>query len=103
LFPYYTIIRVYGLEEKPYRIPTFLTPHIFSPEVLRKRLHSDELHFSSKKQTSTFKVPITVGPFTVKNKAVVEMIDDMMACFGFVEYFSCQYDPHHLISKRRKR
>ena len=27
----------------------------------------------------------------------------MMACFGFVEDFSCQYDPPHIISKRRKK
>ena len=103
MFPNYIVIRVYGFEENPSRFPTFLTPHIFSLEVLRQRLHFDELHFESKKQTSTFKVPITVGPFTMRNKATIELIDDMMAYFGFVEDFSCQYDPHHLISKRRKR
>ena len=103
LFPNYTFIRVYGSEEKPYRLPTFLTPHIFSLEVLIQRPHYDELHFPSKKQTSTFKVPITIGPFKVRNKVVVELIDDMIAYFGFVEDFSCQYDGQHLISKRRKK
>lgn len=66
-------------------------------------MHFDELHFSSKKQTSTFKVPITIGPFTVKNRAAIELIDDIMACFGFDLYFACQYDPLHIISKKRKR
>ena len=61
------------------------------------RLHSDELHFSSKKQPSTFKVPITIGPFIVKNRAAIELIDDIMACFGFALDFSCQYDPFHII------
>lgn len=103
MFPEYTMIRVYGYEHQPYRPPTFLTPRIFSLEVLRKRLHSDELHFSSKKKTSTFKVPITVGPFTIKNKEAIVLIDDMMACFGFSQDFSCQYDPLHIISKKRKR
>ena len=70
---------------------------------MRQRLHSDELHFSSKKQTSTFQFPITIGPFTVRNKVVVEFIDDMMACFDFYEEPFYQYDPHHLISKRRKK
>ena len=67
-------------------------------------MHSDELHFSSKKQTSTFfKVPITIGPFTVKNRSGIELIDDIMACFGFALDFSFQYDPLHIISKKRKR
>ena len=97
------MIRVYGSEHQPYRLPAFLMPRIFSLEVLRQILHSDELHFSSKKQTSTFKVPITVGPFTVKNRVAIELIDDMMACFVFAQDFSCQYDPFHIISKKRKR
>ena len=85
----YALIRVYGWEDQPYKLPSFLTPRIFSVEVLRQRLHSDELHFSSKKQTSTFKVPITIGLFTVKNRVVVELIDDIMACFGFASDFAC--------------
>ena len=66
-------------------------------------MHSNEIHFSSKKQTSTVKVTIIVGPFTVINRESIELIDDMMACFGFVQDFSCQYDPLHIISKKRKR
>jgi len=79
----YTVIRVYGSEDQTYRIPAFLTPRIYSLVVLRKRLHSDELDFSSKKQTSTFNVPITIGPFIVKNRESIDLIDDIMACFGF--------------------
>ena len=94
---------MYVYEQQSYRLSTFLTPHIFSLEVLRQRLHFDELHFASKKPTSTFKVPITVGPFVVKNKAVIELIDNMMACFDFVQDFYFQYDPRHIISKKRKR
>lgn len=72
-------------------------------EVLRQRLHSDELHFSSKKQTSNFKVPIPIRPFIVKKKETIELIDDIMACFRFASYFSCQYDPLQIISKKKKR
>ena len=103
LFPEYIVIRIYGFDQPPYRLPTFLTPRIFSLEVLRKRLNSNELHFSSKNQTSTFKVPITVGPFIVKNREAIELIDDMMPCFGFIQDLSCQYDPLHIIFKKRKR
>ena len=68
-----------------------------------QRLHSNELHFSSKKQTSIFKVPITIGPFTVNRRAAIELIDDIMAFFGFASYFACQYEPLHIISKKKKR
>lgn len=93
LYPEYIVIRVYGSEDQPYRLPSFLTLRIFSLEVLRLRLQSDELHFSRKKQTSTFKVLITIRPFIVKNRAVIAMIGGIMACFGFASDFACQYDP----------
>ena len=35
LYPYYIVIRVYGSEDQPYRLLAFLTPRIFSLEVLR--------------------------------------------------------------------
>ena len=38
----------------------------------------------------------------MKNKATIELIDDIMACFGFASYFACQYDPLHIISKKNK-
>lgn len=85
----YTILRIYGFEEQPYRHPSFLRPRIFSLEVLWQRLHSNELHFSSKKRTSNFKVPITIGPFEVRNKATIELIDDIKACFKFFPDESC--------------
>jgi len=76
---------------------------IFSLEVLRQILHSDLVHFASRNQASSFKVPRTLGPFTMKHKSIVELIDDIMACFGFQEEPSCQYYPHHIISYRRKK
>jgi hypothetical protein len=103
LFKKYKMIRIYGSEEKLYILSVFLTPSIFALEVLRQRLHSYLVHLASRNQTSSFKVPITLGPFIVKHKSIVELIDDIMACFGFQEEPSCQYDPYHIISDRRKK
>lgn len=103
LYQNYTIIKIYGSEEQPYRLPSLLTPRIFSLEVLRQKLHSYELHFSRKKQSSNFKVPITIGTFTVKNKATIELIDDIVACFRFIPDEDCQYGPLQLISKKKKK
>lgn len=94
---------MYGCEEPPYKLPVFLTPRIFALEVLRQRLHSDQLHFSSKMHTTNLKFPITVGPFIVRNKLAIELIDGIMACFSFITNEACKYDPLQIISKKKKR
>lgn len=50
LYKDYTIIRVYGSEISPYKLPTFLTPIIFVLEILRKIFNSDYIHFSKQNQ-----------------------------------------------------
>lgn len=98
----YTILIIYGAELKPYRLPTFLTPRIFALKVLRQRFNSDYVHFSSNNQATSFKFPIPVGPFTVKSKVTVKLIDEMLVCFNFEEYMACQYDPCQIISNKVK-
>lgn len=93
----YTILRMYGAEVNPYRLPAFLTTRIFALEVLRQRSNSDFFHFASKNQAASLKLLVVVGPFTIKNKAVVQLIDEMMTCYKFEEDRSCQYDPYHII------
>ena len=62
LYREYTVIRIYGFEKSPYKLPKFLTPRIFALEVLRQRLDLDYIHFTGKNQARTFKLPMTVGP-----------------------------------------
>ena len=38
LYKYFTILRVYGFEDEPYRLPVLLTKSIFVLEFLRQRL-----------------------------------------------------------------
>ena len=103
LYMDYIVFRVYGAEVNPYGLPTFLTPRIFALEILRRRFNSYFIQFSSKNQVASFKLPLTIGPFTVKNKEVVKLIDEMMACYKFEEDQACQYDPYHIISYKRKK
>ena len=35
LFENYTMIRVYGFDKPPYRLPAYLTPRIFAMEIIR--------------------------------------------------------------------
>ena len=72
LYKDFIVIRIYGAEKKPYKLPKFLTPIIFGLEILRQRFDLDYVHFTSRNQAGTFKLPMTVGPFTVKNRSVVK-------------------------------
>lgn len=92
LYKDYTVIRVYGSELSPYKFPTLLTPRLFALEILRQRFNSDYIHFSKQNQAASFKMPITIGPFTVKSRSTTQLIEDILTCFGFEEDVSCQYD-----------
>ena len=58
LFENYTVIRVYGFDRPPYKLPAFLTPRIFAMEIIRQRFHADLQHFCSRKQASIIKMSI---------------------------------------------
>ena len=46
---------------------------------------------------------MTIGPFTVKNRNVVKIIEEVMACFQFEDGISCQYDPLGIIQDKREK
>ena len=81
LYKEYTIIRMHGSKKIPYKLHKFLTPRIFTLEILRQRLDSDYVHFTSRNQDGTFKLPLIVGPFIVKIKNAVKLIEDIMVSF----------------------
>ena len=45
-------------------------------------------------------MPVTIGPFTIKNKSVAQLIEDMLVCFGLEEDVSCQYDLIMIIEEK---
>ena len=55
LYKDFTMIRVYGIEKNPYKLPKFLTPRIFGLEILIQRFDSDYIQFTSRNQAGTFK------------------------------------------------
>ena len=50
-----------------------------------------------------FEFPITVGPFTINNKAFSQIIDRLLACYNFEYDEACHYDPHHIILAKRMK
>ena len=45
---------------------------------------------------------MAVGPFTVKNKSALPMIENFLKEKGFAMEATINYDPHHIISNRRQ-
>ena len=94
----FTVLRVYGFTGEPYRLPTFLTPRIFTLEFMRQRLYAEEEHFEVFKKYSNVKFPLKVSPFIFKNKSDVLVIEKLLEVMDFQKDEQVNCDPHHIIS-----
>ena len=47
------------------------------------------------------KFPLEAGPYVVKSRAALPVIDNMLKSMGFPSRVAINYDPHQMISKRR--
>ena len=74
----HTIIRVYGFSHEPYILPTFLTPRVFSLEFIRHNLIVENENFVSFKKASKVKFPWVVGPFIIKNKVALPVVEGLL-------------------------
>ena len=101
LSEYGTLIRVYGCVHQPYILPVFLTMRVFALKLIKQKLILEDEHFLSCKKTSEIKFPWTVGPFVIKNKSTLPVIENMRREMGFLVEVVVTYDPHHVISNRR--
>ena len=102
LFVQGTVIRFYGFVHHPYFIfPSFLTPRLFSMELIRQKLIVETKHFLNFKNSTEIKYPWVVVPFIIKNKYYLPMIEIFLREMGFFTEVAINYDPHHVISNRR--
>ena len=74
-FENYTVIRVYGFEGEPFRLPRFISRRLFALEFLRQRLVAENDNFIKHKKASSMKLLFTLEPFVVKSIFVVTAID----------------------------
>jgi hypothetical protein len=68
---YNTEIKIYGCHLRPFFLPVFLTPRMFSLEYVRQILSSNEIHFVSNKHKATFKLKKDVGPFIINVRSTL--------------------------------
>jgi len=63
----HTIIRMYGDEIAPYRLPKLLTPRIFVLEYVRQLVHVDEACFIQSHKKGQMVYPIAMGGYVLSN------------------------------------
>ena len=79
----------------------FLTTRILSLEFLRQNLTMEEEHILNFRKSLDMKFPWEVGPYVVKIRASLPIIDNLLKSMGFSLGTTINYDPHQVISKRR--
>ena len=97
-----TIIRIYRFFHQPYKLPSFLTLRVFALEMMRQRMIVENEHFLSLKNSSKIKFPWAIVPFIIKNKDYLPLVESLLRYLGFPTEVAINYDPHHIISNRRK-
>ena len=91
---YGTMIRFYGFTQSPYMLPAFLNPRVFSMEFIRQKMLVEIEHFLKYKKSIDIKYPWVVGPFTIKNKGALPMVEGLLRELGFEIELAINYDPH---------
>ena len=93
---------MYGFTHPPYMSLAFLIHGVFFMDFIRKKLIVETKHFLKFKNSTDIKYPWAVGPFTIKNKTALPMIENLLKEMGFLTEPAVDYDPHQVISNRIK-
>ena len=72
------VIRVYGFEGGPYKIPKFLTRRLFVLEFLRQRLSVENENFIKNKKASSMNFNFTLELFVVKSIYAISIVDQIL-------------------------
>ena len=99
----HTIIKVYGFVHEPYILPTFLTPRILALEFIRHKLIMENEHFLRFRKAYEIKFPLKLGPFIIKNKVALIVVEILLQDMNFMKATKINSDPYHIISQRRKQ
>jgi len=94
----HTVIRVYGCELCPYRLPRYVPMRIFAWEYYRQLISSDLTHFHSTKKKAQLKFKDQLGPFVMNKKEGWQDADQILGdkyrlkrSFWWVPYDPCGF------------
>ena len=94
LLEFETIIRLYGFVHQPYILPTFLKTKTFYSEFLSQRLTFETENFLNFRKSLDIKFPWDEGPYVVKSRDALLIIDSLLKSMGFSLGTVVNYDPH---------
>ena len=97
LYKYFTVLRVYGFEDEPYKLPVFLTKMIFVMEFLRQILQVESEISLKHNKASNMKFKYTIEPFVVNSTTALLVIQIIMKSMTFQLDKKINYDPKHII------
>ena len=69
-------------------------------DLIRKKLIVETKHFLNFKNYTEIRYPWAVGPFIIKNKDALPMIESLLKEMVFLTKAAINYAPHHVISNR---
>ena len=98
------VIRIYGCELAPYRLPKYVPMRLFALEYFRQFDNTDMIHFYGKSKKEQLKIRHQLGPFIFnKREEAWEEADKILKNFLLLKTSFCwaPYDPNHFISLRR--
>jgi len=99
----YTVIRIYGCELPPYRLPKYVPMRLFALEYFRQFGNADVKNFSGKGKKAQLKVKNQLGHFVLnKREEGWQEADRMLESLGLKTSFLWKpYDPNHFVTLRR--
>ena len=71
-------------------------------ELVRHKLIVENEHFISFRKASEIKFPLVIGPFIIKRKVALPVVEIFFKEMDFKTAITVNYDPHHIISIRRQ-
>ena len=104
-YQHHTVIRIYGCELAPYRLPRYVPMRLFALEYYRQFGNADMIHFHSKNKKAQLKIKLQLGPFIFnKREEAWEEADKILKGLQLkTSFLWSPYDPNHFISLRRVR
>lgn len=103
LYQNHMVIRIYGCELCPYRLPRYVPMRLFALEYYRQLISSDLTHFHSAKNKDHLKFKDHLGPFIMNKKEGWQEADQILRDKYKLKrsFWWVPYDPEGFISTRR--
>lgn len=99
----HTILRIYGCEICPYRLPRYVPMRLSALEYFRQFINSDLSHFHSTKKKGQLKLRDQLGPFVMNKKEGWKDADELLGQTYRLKrrFWWVPYDPYGFINARR--